>query len=74
MSVESIISDVISKLIVWFLVFIASIIIEDRFGVTKRLIRFCHKIKNSGIYVRVNVVYDSNLQFESLKTQMPSEL
>jgi len=70
MSFGTIFSDVISKVIVWIFVSVVSIILENRFGIIKWLIRRYHKLKNSGIYVRVNVIYDSNLLFDSLKEHM----
>lgn len=64
---NSVLYDTVIRVIFWILVSILSIILENKFGIIKWLIRVYHKLRNSGIHVRVNVVYDSNLPFDSLK-------
>lgn len=67
MSLESIISDVITRVLIWILLFIFSIIVENKFGITKWLKRKYHFIKNSEVRVMINVVFNSTSPLTDLK-------
>ncbi len=65
---ENILYDIGSQVLIWIFLAIFSIILENRFGISKWLIKlYHHKIRNSEIYIRANLVYNSNLSFDGLK-------
>jgi hypothetical protein len=67
MNLESTISDVIARVFIWILLFIFSIIVENKFGITKWLKRKYHFFKNSEVHVMINVVFNSTLPLIDLK-------
>lgn len=60
-------SDVAGSAITNVIIFVFTIYVENRFGIAKWLVRIWHRIKNSDVFVKINVVYESNVPFENLK-------
>lgn len=64
-------SDVIGSAVVevlkYVITFAITVYVEHRFGIAKWLVRIGHRIKNSDVFIKINVVYESNIPFERLK-------
>lgn len=68
---DSIISGIISNIIAVPVIFILSILLENQFGIFKLIKRKWHYLKNSEVYIKTNIVYNTTIPLvefcESLK-------
>lgn len=65
--VQPVLTNAVSEIIISMIVSISTIILENKFGITKWLVRKVHWIFNSDVKVIINVVYSSNLPFDNFK-------
>ena len=66
-NIETLLLGFISQLIIGLLGAIFAIIIENKYGLSDKVTKIWHKIKNSKVQLQLLVKYSSNMPFENIK-------
>ncbi len=64
---SEVVGSAVAEVVKYVITFAIAIYVEYRFGIANWLVRIWHRIKNSDVFIKINIVYESTTPFESLK-------